>query len=407
MQAGAKLLIGLGAVAGIGYLSVHANILPGSRASALNKLERVKEDRLAIAQWAQVRLDGQKLSIIGEAPTPETLAATKKAAGEASLLSGPITRIDFSAAGAPDLPPIIDPHLWVAERQNDTIDLSGAAPSQGARDAVYQLAAMRFSDTALSGELDIARSVVDEETWTSAASIALQALARLERGAVEIENNTITLTGTALDAVRADVVRQLIETTPAPFTTSANLELAPPPPLPDIIQSDLPAPDLEDAPENTQPASSEEDISTDSPSPVVQVDCLNEVRKATSEVQVEFASAQTDPDGSSRQSLDRLAAIISACEKARITITGHTDSTGGFRRNDALSLYRADSVAAYLQASGVNRAQLATRGAGEREPLTSNETPAGRARNRRIEFTVNADQSGLDDQNDTDDTDEQ
>ena len=101
------------------------------------------------------------------------------------------------------------------------------------------------------------------------------------------------------------------------------------------------------------------------------------------------SSAQIDPK--SAATLGRLAEAAQRCENVRIRIAGHTDATGSEERNQKLSEDRARAVADYLGGKGVDKARLEAEGFGESKPITSNDTPAGRAKNRRIEFTVSTD----------------
>ncbi|MEO1426197.1 MAG: OmpA family protein, partial [Pseudomonadota bacterium] len=72
----------------------------------------------------------------------------------------------------------------------------------------------------------------------------------------------------------------------------------------------------------------------------------------------------------------------------QIAIAGHTDSVGSASLNQRLSEARAKAVSAWLVEYGVDPAQLSARGFGETRPLADNETPLGRAKNRRIDFTI-------------------
>ena len=69
----------------------------------------------------------------------------------------------------------------------------------------------------------------------------------------------------------------------------------------------------------------------------------------------------------------------------RITIVGHTDSTGGDAINDPLSRERAQSVRDYLAARGMPAERVSVQGRGSREPVATNDTDSGRAANRRVE----------------------
>ena len=70
----------------------------------------------------------------------------------------------------------------------------------------------------------------------------------------------------------------------------------------------------------------------------------------------------------------------------RVRIVGHTDSTGSDAINNPLSVERAQSVRDYLVTRGVAATRVETAGRGEREPVASNATEAGRAKNRRVEI---------------------
>ena len=72
----------------------------------------------------------------------------------------------------------------------------------------------------------------------------------------------------------------------------------------------------------------------------------------------------------------------------RVTVVGHTDSTGSDAVNDRLSRERAQAVGDYLSARGVDAARIRVVGRGAREPLASNDTDSGRAANRRVEIFV-------------------
>ena len=86
--------------------------------------------------------------------------------------------------------------------------------------------------------------------------------------------------------------------------------------------------------------------------------------------------------------LDRIAFAARQCGTARLEIAGHTDADGSEADNLALSQRRAQSVLEYLSAAGVSAERMRAVGYGESRPLQDNETDAGKAANRRIEFRV-------------------
>jgi outer membrane protein OmpA-like peptidoglycan-associated protein len=86
--------------------------------------------------------------------------------------------------------------------------------------------------------------------------------------------------------------------------------------------------------------------------------------------------------------LNNLASSFKQYNQNNIEIVGYTDSTGSYDYNMQLSQRRAQSVANYLQAQGVNAARLTTRGAGPNQPVASNATVEGRSANRRVEVNL-------------------
>jgi outer membrane protein OmpA-like peptidoglycan-associated protein len=86
--------------------------------------------------------------------------------------------------------------------------------------------------------------------------------------------------------------------------------------------------------------------------------------------------------------LDKFAQSLGEHQATRITIVGHTDSTGSDAINDPLSVSRATSTRDYLAARGVAATRFSVDGRGAREPIASNDSTDGRARNRRVEIFV-------------------
>ncbi len=84
--------------------------------------------------------------------------------------------------------------------------------------------------------------------------------------------------------------------------------------------------------------------------------------------------------------LDPFANSLRDDPATRLTIIGHTDSTGTDAINNPLSVERAQSVRDYIAARGVSPQRIETAGRGSREPIADNGSDAGRAKNRRVEI---------------------
>jgi outer membrane protein OmpA-like peptidoglycan-associated protein len=93
------------------------------------------------------------------------------------------------------------------------------------------------------------------------------------------------------------------------------------------------------------------------------------------------------------RALERLAQFLRTNPGTRIIVEGHTDSVGSEAYNEELSQRRAQAVTEALRARGVPAEQYQAKGLGKAYPVASNETPAGRQQNRRVEI-VFSDASG-------------
>ncbi|NOE11889.1 OmpA family protein [Vibrio cholerae] len=86
--------------------------------------------------------------------------------------------------------------------------------------------------------------------------------------------------------------------------------------------------------------------------------------------------------------LDELALVLIENPEVRLFVEGHTDSTGSAAFNQKLSERRAETVANQLYERGVSQEQISVMGKGKSDPIVSNATEKGRARNRRVELTI-------------------
>lgn len=103
---------------------------------------------------------------------------------------------------------------------------------------------------------------------------------------------------------------------------------------------------------------------------------------------VSFDTGRADIKSNFRPVLERFAGTLNENPATMVTIIGHTDSTGGPAINQPLSIDRAAHTRDYLSMRGVSPNRIMIDGRGEREPIASNDDPAGRARNRRVEIYV-------------------
>ncbi|MGI9355060.1 MAG: OmpA family protein [Rhizobiaceae bacterium] len=101
-----------------------------------------------------------------------------------------------------------------------------------------------------------------------------------------------------------------------------------------------------------------------------------------------FATDSASLNPQLRSDLNVLSSSLNKYPNSIVTVTGHTDNTGTATYNQILSERRADSVAAVLRSGGVASSRIRAVGAGESQPIATNQTVAGRAMNRRVDITI-------------------
>jgi OmpA-OmpF porin, OOP family len=108
---------------------------------------------------------------------------------------------------------------------------------------------------------------------------------------------------------------------------------------------------------------------------------------------IKFPSGRSTIDASSAALMKKVQQGLALFPGASISVEGHTDANGSDSTNLILSQDRADAVRQYLVANfGLNPEKVSSVGYGEARPVATNETPAGRTRNRRIDLVIHIEQ---------------
>ena len=103
---------------------------------------------------------------------------------------------------------------------------------------------------------------------------------------------------------------------------------------------------------------------------------------------LEFSTNKSVILDGSKPALDKLAETLKAKGEWNILLAGHTDNVGDDDANMILSKNRSEAVKSYLVSKGIGESRIRVSYYGETKPISSNDTEAGRQKNRRVEFTI-------------------
>jgi outer membrane protein OmpA-like peptidoglycan-associated protein len=101
---------------------------------------------------------------------------------------------------------------------------------------------------------------------------------------------------------------------------------------------------------------------------------------------ITFDIDKSDIKPQSMGTLNMIVNVMKNNPDLKFEVDGHTDNTGQAAHNLILSQQRADAVKSQLVKMGVNASRLTTKGFGDTKPISDNDTPEGKANNRRVEF---------------------
>jgi outer membrane protein OmpA-like peptidoglycan-associated protein len=103
---------------------------------------------------------------------------------------------------------------------------------------------------------------------------------------------------------------------------------------------------------------------------------------------ITFDTDQSDVKPNFYETLNSVAIVLQEYNQTLVDVVGHTDSSGAADYNLDLSRQRAGSVARYLTSQQLDPNRFSVDGRGKSQPIASNATSSGKARNRRVEITI-------------------
>ncbi|BBX72155.1 OmpA family protein [Mycobacterium shinjukuense] len=271
-------------------------------------------------------------------------------------------------ATASATPSVAGPSLSLLSisRSGNTITLIGDFPDDAAKAALIK---------ALQGLLTPGVNVIDQIRIDplaraldfSNAEPVFTAGVPIPDFGLKVERDTITLTGTAGSPDQKDAVERAVANAWDGVNVANKIEVKGQAPATGTAGPTPPPP------------------GTAAPGPCAD---LQSAINAVTGGPIAFAGDGVSLTPADEQILARVADKLKACPEARVTINGYTDNSGSEFLNIPLSAQRASTVADFLIAHGVARDRVAAKGLGSMNPIASNDTPEGRAKNRRAEIVV-------------------
>jgi chemotaxis protein MotB len=128
----------------------------------------------------------------------------------------------------------------------------------------------------------------------------------------------------------------------------------------------------------------------------MHIERLQNAIKVTVNDQLLFPSGEWQMPVTAQQTIAKMAPILAPMQQTKIMVNGYTDNVPigvglmrqGITSNLVLSQKRADNVMQFMISQGVKPNLVSAQSLGDADPVASNDTPAGRAQNRRVELTL-------------------
>ena len=235
-----KLLVGLGAIATLGMVSIHGVYgldIPGAQSAAQIHARLTDQARAALRAgghgWAQLRFEGQVAILEGVAPSVDARAAAVRAVADSAPLGGVMRVISLAAVEADG------PYEWRGSRDGDMVILRGHVPSEVARVDLLESARVLFPNGVVD-QMQVQADGVPNGDWLGAARAGLQALAKVNNGDVVLAGEALLLTGETGSPDQSRMAELALSSVVAPFVAQARIsDMLTEEPQPDAVAPQL------------------------------------------------------------------------------------------------------------------------------------------------------------------------
>ena len=357
------LLLAFLAIAAIAYFCIYKTHVPAIQVDISSRAKSALLDN-GISS-VDVRVDGRDITLTGTATSAEIKQAAERIAqvegynfinNNIQVVDGQIT--SDSGSRGHSLAIILD--------KSGKVTLDGVLDANShkvlAEATVQRYGKENTHDRILELDMPVVNGMPE------VAILMMEKLSALSSGEARLINNNIDIKGISPSKVMlTQVKQQLKENTPEGYALNLDLDTAPAAKTVQKVKKVVVAKNA------TRSARKR---------------CQRQFNRILRNNKIRFNSSSAILKKSSYRVLNKLAATAQRCKGMIIRVHGHTDSTGRNSLNRKLSKKRAKAVARYLMKKGVDKNSIQAVGHGSSRPVASNKTRKGRARNRRIELTV-------------------
>ncbi|CAA6828132.1 MAG: Unknown protein [uncultured Thiotrichaceae bacterium] len=367
------LLLTLLALAAIGYFCLQKIQAPAIQADIQSRAaDALRSNGI---DWADVSVSGRDIVLTGVAPSEDM----REAATRFARVDGyNFVENNLSIAGELSGDPVVEPSgetlshsqavknafsLKISKQKDGMVILDGVLDKTSKAD-LLAIAKEQYGENKISDNIVVIKGATPS-AFISTVANTLEKVNGLTEAEALVTPNNVYLSGQSSSKIMLQQIQhQLQAIIPKSMKSEFNLELT------DTVESDTNSPDAD-----AQVAA------------LSAKECQRQFNQALKK-RIQFNSSSSVLKKSSYKVLDKVAEISKQCETKQIVVHGHTDATGRNNANRRLSKKRAQAVVNYLAKKDIKESRFKAVGHGSSKPVASNKTERGRARNRRIELSV-------------------
>ena len=225
--------------------------------------------------------------------------------------------------------------------------VSGQVPDEAARVSVLDALGKVYGPSNVVDRIEVIGSIATPPNWSAnVGKLLTPDLRQIHKGQLQINGTQLVVNGeVANEAMRQKLLSDMATSLNPTYTIRNNLQV---------------------------PAAGSQ----------------QQIDKALENRTIEFETGSATLTESGRRVLDAVVPVLTGIGNRKLSLVGHTDNSGDRRLNLSLSQARADAVKGYLVGKGIDPGRITTSGVGPDQPIASNESADGRAKNRRIDFRV-------------------